>query len=127
MIGRVYRAGAHLKRIRDNAERRSIGLQLVEQLQLYCRQLGRQVGDAGDVRAGPVGIGGKTRCDRGHRRRYRGSTPALTPTDIVRKNSMQPSPQAEGATCRLRRSGDVDETCRIREIRRRRNREVGQR
>ena len=33
MIGRVYRAGAHLKRIRDNAERCSIGFQLVEQLQ----------------------------------------------------------------------------------------------
>jgi hypothetical protein len=90
MIWRVYRAGAHLKRIRDNAERRSIGFQLVEQLQLFCRQLGRQVDDAGNVRAGPVEIGGKIRCDRGHRRRYRGSTPALTPTDIVRKNSMQP-------------------------------------
>ncbi len=38
---RAYRAGAQLKRIRDNAKRCSIGYQLVEQLQLFCRQLGR--------------------------------------------------------------------------------------
>jgi hypothetical protein len=41
MIGRVYPARAHLKRIRDNAERCSIGFQLVAQLQLFCRRLGR--------------------------------------------------------------------------------------
>src|SRR6266853_1966533 len=67
-------AGAHLKRIRDNAKRCSIGYQLVEQLQLFCRQLGRYVGDAGNVRAGPVEVGDKNPADafvRGsqHRRR----------------------------------------------------------
>src|SRR5713101_378486 len=71
---RAYRAGAHLKRIRDNAKRCSIGYQLVEQLQLFCRQLGRYVGDAGNVRAGPVEVGDKNPADafvRGsqHRRR----------------------------------------------------------
>jgi hypothetical protein len=56
--------GVHRGRVRENAEARSIGYQLAEQLQSFRHHLALQKGDAGEVRAGPVEAGDETRCDR---------------------------------------------------------------
>jgi hypothetical protein len=56
--------GLGRRRVRENAEHGSIGHQLAEQLQSFWRQLANKTGAAGQVPAGPVEAGDKTRCDR---------------------------------------------------------------
>ena len=47
-------------RVRENAEHRSIGYHLAEQLQSFRLQIGRQNGSPGEVRTRPVEAGDKT-------------------------------------------------------------------
>jgi hypothetical protein len=56
--------GSRTGGVHEDAEQGSIGYQLVEQLQLFGRQLGLYNGAAGKVPAGAVEAGDMTHCDR---------------------------------------------------------------
>jgi hypothetical protein len=56
--------GGRRGRVCENANPRSIGYNLAEQLQLFRRQLGREDGGASDVRAGAVEASDKSHRDR---------------------------------------------------------------